>query len=273
MTSQPILDLVEISHFAAKHPLWVQGGGGNCSVKYGSRMAIKASGYLLEDVSAEDGYVVLELPERTPVANTHLRASMESPLHTFLGTCVIHTHPVEIGVLACAEEGRAEFEKLFPEESCVWIEYVTPGEKLFRAVEARLRETGMTPDRETVLILQNHGLFVSASSKKRCMELYQEILRRASAPQAAGSVNASANAAAADGFLTPDHAVYLSLDSAKVSLKQQQAIDELNTYSNEVLQRIAARGWHARFLSTAETAELLGMEEEKYRQNLWKKPK
>ena len=40
---------------------YVQGGGGNTSVKLpGGLMAIKASGYCLSDVTAEGGYAVLD---------------------------------------------------------------------------------------------------------------------------------------------------------------------------------------------------------------------
>jgi len=269
MTKDKVQDLIEISHFAAKHPQWVQGGGGNCSVKFDGGMLIKASGYVLEDVSESDGYVHLNLATNTPAVKTPLRPSMESPLHTFLSTYVIHTHPVEVGGIVCAEEGPHIFKELFSEACYVWIDYATPGQKLFKQVEKTLKAKEHQTDQETVLFLQNHGLFVAADSKEKCMQLHQETLQRCEQLfQPLGHKKAEI---LENQFLTPDHVVYFSLKGKDLSPKQQQAIDELKAFSDEVLKRIRTNGWQPRFLDDAESGDVLGMPEEKYRQSLWDK--
>lgn len=60
MYTEQIKDLERISKAAGKSPDFVQGGGGNTSVKLDDElMAVKASGYMLKDISPTDGYVVV----------------------------------------------------------------------------------------------------------------------------------------------------------------------------------------------------------------------
>jgi len=269
MSKDQVRDLIEISHFAARHPEWVQGGGGNCSVKFNGEMLIKASGYVLEDVAESDGYVHLNLATNTPAAETALRPSMESPLHTFLSTFVIHTHPIEVGGLVCAQEGHQIFEDTFSDPRYVWIDYATPGQKLFEQVERTLKAKGHQREQDTVLFLQNHGLFVAAKNKEKCMQLHQETIQRCG--QLFSPLNNGKTEMIENQFLTPDHVVYLSLKDKELSPKQRQAIQELKAFSIEVLRRIRAKGWQPHFLSDAEAGDVLGMPEEKYRQSLWDK--
>ena len=52
--------MYEISSYAGR-PEYVQGGGGNTSVKFDECiMAIKASGYTLGEITAEKGYVTVD---------------------------------------------------------------------------------------------------------------------------------------------------------------------------------------------------------------------
>ena len=54
-------EYVRLSHCSGGRSDYVQGGGGNTSVKLaGGKMAIKASGYRLSDVGTEQAYSVLD---------------------------------------------------------------------------------------------------------------------------------------------------------------------------------------------------------------------
>jgi rhamnose utilization protein RhaD (predicted bifunctional aldolase and dehydrogenase) len=262
-------DLIEISHFAARHPLWVQGGGGNCSVKNNTQMVIKASGFVLEDVCHENGFVELNLATGEPSHETSLRASMESPLHLLLGRYVIHTHPAIVGALLCAEEGSSYFKKIFPENHFVWIDYTTPGKKLFSAVAEKLKAEKIDTQKPIALLLQNHGLFTAAPTKIQAMELHHEVMERCEKNFKTTSVEKSL--LKRGQYLSPDHAVYGALDENTLSEKQIKALIELEQYSSFVLAKIFGNHWTPRFLSDTHIAELLGMEEEKYRQQLWGK--
>lgn len=262
-------DLIEISHFAARHPLWVQGGGGNCSVKNNTQMLIKASGFVLEDVCHENGFVEIDLATGKPSQETSLRPSMEAPLHLLLGRYVIHTHPAIVGPLLCSEEGPSHFRKIFPENHFVWIDYTTPGKKLFSAVEEKLKSENIDTQKPIALFLQNHGLFTAAPNKVQAMTLHHEVFERC---EDFFKINSTDNPLLKDQqYLSPDHAVYSAIDENTLSEKQIKALVELEQYSSFVLSKIFAKNWTPRFLSSAHIAELLGMEEEKYRQKLWDK--
>ena len=54
---EEVKNLVNISRKIGSYPEFVQGGGGNTSVKIdGNLMAIKASGYLLKNMTEDDGF-------------------------------------------------------------------------------------------------------------------------------------------------------------------------------------------------------------------------
>jgi len=62
MRKDNIQDLVKISHYAAADVAYIQGGGGNTSIKLDdNRMAVKASGCKLSDMADKEGYVVVDL--------------------------------------------------------------------------------------------------------------------------------------------------------------------------------------------------------------------
>lgn len=262
-------DLIEISHFAARHPLWVQGGGGNCSVKNNTHMVIKASGFVLEDVCHENGFVEIDLKTGQPAGETSLRASMESPLHLLLSQYVLHTHPAIVGALLCSEEGPSYFSKLFPENHFIWIDYTTPGKKLFSVVAEKLKNKDIDTQKPIALLLQNHGLFTAAPTKNQAMTLHCEVMDRC---ENFFKANSQDKPLLKKGqYLSPDHAVFGALNEDCLSEKQLKALVELEQYSDFVLSKILAKNWTPRFLSDRHIAELLGMEEEKYRQQLWDK--
>ena len=112
---------------------YVQGGGGNTSVKLeGGNMAIKASGFCLKDIEVDKAYAVLDYEalrkfyfESNPsdfedvekagstkakeVTKTieglaALRPSVEAGFHSVLDTYVAHSHSVYANLAACSVE-------------------------------------------------------------------------------------------------------------------------------------------------------------------------
>ncbi len=268
--SSIIKELVELCQYSGegKHPFFVQGGGGNCSVKLDGKMAIKASGYFLEDVNEKDGYVVVDLKTKQILENTHLRPSLEVSIHYLLGSHVIHTHPLLLGPLICSYEGQEEFKKLFPEENFFWIPYAAPGSNLFIKIEEVLKDKSLSGS--VVLFLENHGLFVSTQNQQECIKLHESIINKMK-----DFFNCSGSPLKKDikvcGFLTPDHIVYSSTDLTKLSGKSKIAFEELESYSAYVLSLIDTKKWNAKYLTSEEISFVKNMEEEKYRQKLLEK--
>lgn len=260
-------DLIEISHYAAQHPRLVQGGGGNCSVKAKDRRWVKASGYFLEDISASGGYAILDAVSGMPVDESKGKASMEAPLHTLLGDYVIHTHPIAVAAFVSSEEAKADFRSIFPESCYVWIDYAPPGKLLFEKVKETISAEAIRGN--LILFLQNHGLFVSSPSKEQCMRLHEETVKRLEiffGPCQDLPVIPSGK------FLTPDHAVYEHLAAPDLSVKQRISVEETLLFARHALSLIKAKGWNPHWLPEDQIAFVLGMDQEKYRQQIWKKP-
>ncbi|MBE0534127.1 MAG: SDR family oxidoreductase [Phycisphaerae bacterium] len=204
--------LIRISNAVGKDPAFVQGGGGNTSVKTadGRSMYIKASGTALKDMSEQQGWrrlnveqtlgiirdkAVVALPDQTrelEVTNRLLlvcddnikavaRPSVEAHLHAFLKRCVIHLHPNAIGAFVNAANGKARLEKLFADEKHppLWVPYTDPGfmlaRKISSLVEAYEKEHGTKP---SILFLEKHGLFVTEDKPNAALDLVQRVIER-----------------------------------------------------------------------------------------------
>lgn len=184
---------IEISRYAGMREDLVQAGGGNSSYKESEeKMYIKASGFRLADVSATQGYAVVNpavirdfflsgkvtdqiteqegraLLDRAFVEGA--RPSIETFLHAVSGRYTLHTHPVVVNALACREEGMQILKSLFPD--AMMVPYATPGIALARAY---FREYQGSPD---IVFLQNHGLVVSADTAHEVIDRTEAVLNR-----------------------------------------------------------------------------------------------
>ncbi len=184
-SSTPLTSIARAAQEIGLNRAYVQGGGGNVSVKInGAAMAVKASGLRLEELQENSGFVGIDfvamrrffnLPRSTPdltlltaeyentvasspakipdVPETSLRPSIETGFHAILDTAVIHTHSVYANILTCSTEGREIIQKLFPEAA--YIPYHTPGVALTFAISTALKTRPYD-----IFFLENHGLIV-----------------------------------------------------------------------------------------------------------------
>jgi uridine kinase/rhamnose utilization protein RhaD (predicted bifunctional aldolase and dehydrogenase) len=181
----PLTKIAKAAKEIGSNRAYVQGGGGNVSVKInGNAMAVKASGLRLEELQENSGFVGIDFvsmrrffnsprsivdllqltteyektvaasPAKIPnVPETSLRPSIETGFHAILDTAVIHTHSVYANILTCSNEGKQIIQKLFPEAA--YIPYHTPGVSLTFAISTALK----TRPHDT-FFLENHGLIV-----------------------------------------------------------------------------------------------------------------
>ena len=267
-SEKAISDLVEISQYAAKHPQFVQGGGGNCSVKYLDMMVIKASGVFLEDVSNKKGFVTLNIqgikvpPEQKP------HPSLETSIHLLLGKYVIHTHPIVIGAIVCAKEGKIIFKDLFKNDDCFWINYTSPGEQLSKKIKGIIGDFDL--NHNLVLLLENHGIFISTSSKEACINLHETIIKNLETYFNYDQFNFITESVSVNGYLTPDHIVYSTLNKQNASIKELKAINEQDLYAKQVIALINSKKSGIKYLTNEEVNFIQTMKEEKYRQKLLK---
>ena len=144
---------------------WVQGPGGNCSVKLGSTLWVKASGTRFADVAEEGGHARVPLAlantalDGDPTAERELfahtpRPSLETYFHVLGPRVVAHTHALGVLLYACSNEPFSARV----EDGVVAIPYVRPGRGIALAVRDVLGEV-----EESVCIMRNHGVIASAS--------------------------------------------------------------------------------------------------------------
>ncbi|BCS81794.1 class II aldolase/adducin family protein [Anaerocellum diazotrophicum] len=203
--SKSLQELVWLCQKIGRKIDYVQGGGGNISVKLDSQyMAIKASGFRLDQVTEEDGYVVvdyqriksfyesvnisvvkdyekesLEIAQKSVLSFSGriLRPSVEVGFHSILDRYVIHSHSVYANILTCSREGRQLCYKIFENRnfSLIWVPYINPGFSLTLEISNQLRSLPAIDKRPKVIFMENHGLVVSSDNLKEAYEVHEMV--------------------------------------------------------------------------------------------------
>lgn len=193
-------EFVKISKYAGMREDLVQAGGGNSAFKITpDRMAIKASGFQLADVTETTGYAIVN-PQvvRDAFLNCEnlecmteeeskkilsaafvegARPSIETFLHSISGRYSLHTHPIVVNALACRTNGEAVIKELFPD--ALIVPYATPGVSLAKAYFMEYKAYRKLHDSEPrYVFLMNHGLLVSADSAEEVIALTEEVTKR-----------------------------------------------------------------------------------------------
>lgn len=225
-------DFARLSQSVGARRDYVQGGGGNTSVKLDDRqMAVKASGFCLSDITEQSAYAVMDYSairafyngtepamfedaekagsEQAKAETLHIegltkvRPSVEAGFHSLLGRFVIHSHSVYADLACCAVEMKQILAVALAGVDYSWgmVPYIDPGARLSFAIRDELarveRETGKIP---AVLFMQNHGLIVHEETAEKCLALH-------------GAVNACLAAhfgIPADAFMTMNLEEYIS---------------------------------------------------------------
>ena len=204
--AQLLADFARVSSVAGARADYVQGGGGNTSVKLADGlMAIKASGFCLSDITPNKAYAVLDgaairdfyltsEPEQFENVETagstkakesvkvidgleQLRPSVEAGFHSVLKTFVVHTHSVYANLAACAVNCEEICTAAFEGADYSWgmVSYVDPGANLTFAIRNELtrveEKTGKTP---SIIIMQNHGIIAHDDDPDKVLALHAD---------------------------------------------------------------------------------------------------
>ncbi len=197
-----IRDLIYISRFYGQDSRFVIAGGGNTSFKNKEKIWVKASGAALATIT-EEGFAVLDRnkldsmsekiystdpAEREEQVKNDLaeatltkgrRPSVETSMHNIIDyPFVVHLHPTAVNGLMCAQNAEAELKRLFGEKA-LYVEYTDPGYVLFKKVYDRIKEyRAAYAEEPQVIWLQNHGIFVAATTIAEVQSIYSEILHK-----------------------------------------------------------------------------------------------
>jgi len=199
-----------ISNVVGNRADYVQGGGGNTSVKLNDTvMAVKASGYRLNQIRTTDGYVLvnynnikdyfmsIDYPcrisgeqldkEGNSIVKDNiiraeglkeLRPSVEAGFHSILNKYVIHTHSVYVNILCCCDKGKELVESIFDDDQirCAWLEYTNPGAMLTLKISKMLNEfKHLYNTKPDAIFMENHGLIVAGDDAGEVLRIHEEI--------------------------------------------------------------------------------------------------
>lgn len=196
-----INDLIEISRYYGQDKAYVIAGGGNTSYKDEQYLWIKASGVNLGNID-ENGFCLLSREKLNEISNMQfssdevireeevkhallnsrvnpesgLRPSVETSLHNlFSYSFVVHTHSTLVNGLMCSNNAEKDTLRIFGEEA-LYIPYTDPGYILFKTIEERVIEYRRKFESDPkIVLIQNHGIFVSADSVEKIREIYAAI--------------------------------------------------------------------------------------------------
>ena len=206
-------DFARVSQSVGARADYVQGGGGNTSVKLADGlMAIKASGYCLKDIREDKAYAVLDYAKLRAFYNENepaafedvekagsgkakeytltiegldaLRPSVEAGFHSLLDTFVAHSHSVYANLAACSQECLSIVGKALADAGYTWgfVPYTDPGARLTFSIRDELarveRETGRRP---AVIFMENHGLIVHHDDPDECLRIHTDVNARVAA--------------------------------------------------------------------------------------------
>ena len=116
------------------------------------------------------------------------RPSVEAPLHNvFEAKLVVHTHPCSVNGLTCAIGGKVACNERFPD--ALWVEYIDPGYTLCMEVRKRIENYKEVNGKEpALLVLQNHGIFISADTADEIRALYARVMNALEATYKAAGI-------------------------------------------------------------------------------------
>lgn len=176
---------------------YVQGGGGNISVKLDDeQMAIKASGIRINQVNRHSGYVIVNYKkmctrliqpdigtveieaeattDQSMENRSSLRPSVEVGFHSLLQKYVIHTHSVYANIIGCSQYGTELFQEIFRNADFLFacLDYCDPGSRLAKEMNALLQAKDEPP---CVFFLKNHGIVVTSDDPDDCIRMHEQI--------------------------------------------------------------------------------------------------
>ena len=206
MSRNEFLDeLVALSHEYGRDTDWVVAGGGNSSLKNRQSMWIKASGFPMATISAEQ-FVCMDRDRLDAIWQCHYpqarqtreqmakddllnarapgqqdkRPSVEALMHSlFPHRIVFHTHPTLINGLTCATDGERIAGELFGDEM-IWIPMIDPGYVLGTRIRTELERYRQrhSENYPVLLLLQNHGLVVYGDNVETIHQRHRYIVER-----------------------------------------------------------------------------------------------
>lgn len=182
------LDVIEYCSHLAENRLFVQGKGGNVSIKVLDKMLIKASGVSMGSLSSPDTCVAVRYIDllndlehkgnSIDIADYYdgpVRPSIETSFHAVIPSkVVLHLHCVICFTAMCISSQREAVVEALNEFSFAAIDYCHPGIDLAVKIDQVLKGNPSV----RVFLLQNHGVIISGDSIEEVIATFHAVHER-----------------------------------------------------------------------------------------------
>lgn len=283
--------IINVSKELGSTIAYVQGRGGNSSIKKGTHMFVKASGVLLKHVSERDfidciykditEFFVVESPVKnkdnallTIVDNAIIQGnsigkpSLKTGLHAIIPSkYIIHTHSVYANVFNCMTNSEKYLGALLTNYAYEVIPYQNPGYYLAKYIyDLQLKYAP-----PSVLFLQNHGLVIHGNNLSKVVKLHKEIndiLQNFIYDATGLSFDVRNEFQKMDKHFFPDSIVYSSVSKDDITEKNEKEFYEILSASTFIKNVVVALKETPVFISSDNVMYIQNMEREKHRMNL-----
>ena len=170
MVSTGVSEYIYLSKLFGACIDYVQATGGNISVKTGTELIIKKSGFAMAETTESKGYVICSLDRLSnteiPIDNSIIsgdlpgKPSMEIFFHLLPPKYIIHIHPTPMMKDLCSRDFGG-FRALFP--TALFVPYFQPGQELGDYIVKNYSS-------ESIIFLANHGVIFLGESINEVIE-------------------------------------------------------------------------------------------------------
>lgn len=281
-------EFIKKSNELGRNIIFVQGTGGNTSMKIGDKMYIKSSGAKLSEMNIENGCscckyqqlskfissrnrlrksdegVFLDLIRTSVVENkSGGTPSMEVGFHAILPSkYVIHLHSIYSNIFMCMKNGRNILKKIVSDLDFAVIEFKNPGYEL----AYHLSRMENPPK---LIFLKNHGIIIHGDDLNKCTNLmdlvHQKIVTYLKNKKKFTPFRVSKTYFQFGEYLFPDAAVFSKVDFDSLKLSSRKDILEINGAEAYIIKTIKLLKKEFIFLKEKEVEKIINMQQEKYR--------
>jgi len=171
MLSNGLLEYIYLSKLFGACIDYVQGTGGNISVKTDTELIIKKSGFAMAETTESKGYIIcsldilnnIEIPIDNSIISGDLpgKPSMEIFFHLLPPKYIIHIHPTAMMKDLCSKDFGV-LRTLFP--TALFVPYFQPGQILGDYIVRNYSS-------ESIIFLANHGVIFLGESINKLIEI------------------------------------------------------------------------------------------------------
>ena len=259
---EKIEQLIEISRKYGSDSRYVIAGGGNTSYKDDNHLWVKASGHALATIT-EDGFAILDRKKLNVISEKiysddpdkredevkndlsaacltkDRRPSVETSMHNVIDYAyVVHLHPTLVNGLMCSQNVEDDTFNLFGNKA-VYIPYTDPGYMLFKEVVTRINDyktkTGKHP---SIVMLQNHGIFVSADTTREIESIYDYVIHTIELQIVQNEIATGNDPSGV--CLTPLHCIQDTIPAIRMMLGTHGGLKTLKIRNNSLIQQFAS---------------------------------